>query len=61
MDDEQHDEPLVVNVNSRIVHRASCYQVSIFQLSTPLPLEEWPTDELDRLRGCGNCEPSGWR
>jgi hypothetical protein len=31
------------------------------QLAEPLPLDEWPEDARDQLRGCGNCEPPGWR
>jgi len=60
MDERHADDPLVVNVHSRIVHRASCYRVTLLQLGDPLPLELWPADELERLRGCGTCEPPGW-
>ena len=60
MDEPRADDTLVVNTSTRIVHRASCYRVTLFQLAPPLPLELWPADELDRLRGCGTCEPPGW-
>lgn len=61
MADEQTDVELVVNPATRIVHRAGCFQVRIMQLNEPLPLERWPVDARDQLRGCGNCEPPGWR
>lgn len=61
MNEPRDDDELVVNASTRIVHRASCYRVSLFQLGEPVPLELWPVDELDRLRGCGTCEPDGWR
>lgn len=61
MSDQQRDVELVVNPSTRIVHRAECFQVSIMQLAEPLPLEQWPADARDQLRGCGNCEPPGWR
>lgn len=61
MPEQQTAEPLVVNPSTRIVHRASCYYAGIMQLASPVPLEQWPADALDQLRGCGNCEPPGWR
>ena len=61
MNERQADDELVVNPSTRIVHRASCYRVTLFQLAAPMPLELWPVDELDRLRGCGTCEPDGFR
>lgn len=61
MADEQTQVELVVNPTTRIVHRITCFYASIMQLAEPLPLEQWPTDQLEQLRGCGNCEPPGWR
>lgn len=58
---EPEDEPLVVNTRTRIVHRSSCFYAGIMQRGEPLPLDEWPVDALEQLRGCGNCEPPGWR
>jgi hypothetical protein len=52
---------LVVNPATRIVHVATCFYAGIMQLNDPLPLERWPEAERDQLRGCGNCEPPGWR
>jgi hypothetical protein len=59
--DQQRDVELVVNPSTRIVHRAECFYAGIMQLNEPLPLEQWPDDARDQLRGCGNCEPPGWR
>lgn len=59
--DEQLDQQLVVNPTTRVVHRASCFYAGIMRLATPLPLEQWPDDARGELRGCGNCEPPGWR
>lgn len=61
MSDEQRDVELVVNPSTRIVHRSTCFYAGIMQLADPLPLEQWPEDARDQLRGCGNCEPAGWR
>lgn len=61
MSDQPHDVALVVNPSTRIVHRATCFYAGIMQLAEPLPLDEWPEDARDQLRGCGNCEPPGWR
>ena len=61
MSDQPHTRELVVNPSTRVVHRADCFQVSIMQLAEPLPLEQWPEDARDQLRGCGNCMPSTWR
>lgn len=61
MSDQDEDVALVVNPSTRIVHRADCFYAGIMQLAEPLPLERWPVDEREQLRGCGNCDPPGWR
>lgn len=61
MSNQHDDDALVVNPSTRIVHRATCFYAGIMQLADPVPLERWPEDAHDQLRGCGNCHPPGWR